>query len=231
MKLPISSRLLACCRFIRPGERVADIGCDHGYLGIYLLLNNIASAVIAADVNTQPLDSAVHNANKYGVADRMSFYLSDGARSIPRDFDAMVCAGMGADTIVSILDAAPWLKSENYRLVLQCQSKTPMLRQYLSQQGFRICRETALKDGRFIYTAMEVCYAPGSMLTPGGCYFPPALLENPSKEVSQYFARTIFSLTRAIHGRGAQADPTMTAALQELKALAEKPELQWLTEE
>ena len=43
MRLPISSRLLACAEFIAPGDRVADIGCDHGYLGIYLLQNKIAT--------------------------------------------------------------------------------------------------------------------------------------------------------------------------------------------
>ena len=37
MKLPISSRLLACAGFVCPGDRVADIGCDHRYLGILLL--------------------------------------------------------------------------------------------------------------------------------------------------------------------------------------------------
>ena len=35
MKIPISDRLLACAGFVSPGDRVADIGCDHGYLGIY----------------------------------------------------------------------------------------------------------------------------------------------------------------------------------------------------
>ena len=42
MKIPLSARLEACCRFVNPGDRVADIGCDHGYLGIHLLKNGIA---------------------------------------------------------------------------------------------------------------------------------------------------------------------------------------------
>ena len=54
MKLPLSNRLLACCSFISPGDRVADVGCDHGYLGIHLLQNGIASSIIASDVNEQP---------------------------------------------------------------------------------------------------------------------------------------------------------------------------------
>ena len=37
MKIPLSDRLLACCNFVKRGDRVADIGCDHGYLGIHLL--------------------------------------------------------------------------------------------------------------------------------------------------------------------------------------------------
>ena len=124
MKIPLSNRLIACCKFVRPGDQVADIGCDHGYLGIHLLKNCNASAVIAADINQGPLQSAMRNAEKFGVKDRMTFYLSDGARNIPRNFDALVCAGMGGDTMVHILEDAPWLRSERYFLVLQCQSKT-----------------------------------------------------------------------------------------------------------
>ena len=149
MKIPLSNRLLACCGYVKPGDRVADVGCDHGYLGIYLLKNGIASAVIASDVREMPLQSAVRNAEKYGVEEHMSFYLSDGIRNVPREFDCMVCAGMGADTMMSILDAAPWLKSERYRLILQCQSKRPELRRYLYGQGYAIRQETLAKDGKF----------------------------------------------------------------------------------
>lgn len=174
MKIPLSNRLLACCGYVKPGDRVADVGCDHGYLGIYLLKNGIASAVIASDVREMPLQSAIRNAEKFGVKERMSFYLSDGIRDLPREFDCMVCAGMGADTMMSILDAAPWLKSERYRLILQCQSKRPELRRYLYGQGYAIHRETLAKDGKFIYPVMEVVYAPGETLTEGEYYITPA---------------------------------------------------------
>ena len=188
MKLPISDRLLACAAFVAPGDRVADIGCDHGYLSIHLLTNGIARSCIAADINEQPLRSAVRNAEKYGVREKIEFYLSDGVRSIPQDFTCMVCAGMGADTMISILEAAPWLQNSGYRLILQCQSKTPMLRKYLSNHGWRITEESVLRDGRFLYTVMEVYYEPDyPRLTEAECYFPPALLENPSKDVPDYY--------------------------------------------
>ncbi len=231
MNLPISPRLLACCGFIRPGDRVADIGCDHGYLGIHLLRQGIAAFVIAADVNQSPLDSAYHNAYKFGVRNQMSFHLSDGARNIPREFDVMVCAGMGADTMISILTAAPWLKSPQYRLILQCQSKTHCLRQFLSEQGWQIARESVLRDGRFLYTVMEVIWQPGHTLTPGQCYLSPALLQEPSGELREYFQRVTEGLSKAVLGRGRDQVPEMAAALEELQSLAQMLEFSWLKEE
>ena len=232
MKIPLSSRLLACAGFVAPGDRVADVGCDHGYLGIYLLTNGIASSVIASDVNEQPLQSARNNAQKFGVADKISFHLSDGVQNIPHNFDTLVCAGMGADTMIHILDNASWLKNAQYRLILQCQSKTQDLRRYLSENGWRITEESVLWDGRFLYTIMEICWKPEyPRLTPGAWYFPPAMLENPSRETIEYYHRMVKNLRTAIDARGDKADPQLKEILQELEALAEDPNLTFLKQE
>ena len=228
MKIPISSRLLACAGFVSPGDRVADIGCDHGYLSIHLLSEGIASSVIAADINEGPLQSAVRNAEKYGVRDRIKFFLSDGVRNIPRDFDTLVCAGMGGDTMIHILESAPWLKSNQYRLILQCQSKTPMLRRWLSEQGWRITEESVLRDGRFLYTVMEVYWEPEyPRLTVGEWYFPPALLENPSYDVPAYFRWVTEGLRIATAHKD---DAEKKLALAELEELAKNENLTFLTE-
>ena len=222
MKLPISDRLLACCNFVAKGDRVADIGCDHGYLGIHLLKNGIARAVIASDVNEQPLQSALRNAIRFGVKNKMSFYLSDGVRSIPREFDCLVCAGMGADTMMSILDAAPWLKNEQYRLILQCQSKRPELRKYLYDAGWRIARETLAQDGKFIYPIMEVVYAPGETLTPGQCHISPALLESGSELLPPFYDRVMAGLRITVEGlsrSGGEKLAEYQAVLKELEEM------------
>ena len=229
MKIPLSSRLEAVCRFVNPGDRVADVGCDHGYLGIYLLKNSIASFVYASDIHEGPLNAAVFNAEKFGVRDKIKFYLSDGVRNIPRDFDALVCAGMGGDTMISILEAAPWLKEGNYRLILQCQSKRPELRKYLGENGWFIRNETVLKDGKFLYTIMEVVYMPGMELTAGGCHFPPALLNNPSKDLPQFYRWVVGGLRMIVDNQGENAHPFKVQALEELTNLPE--ELNWLKEE
>ena len=229
MKIPLSKRLEAACRFVKPGDRVADIGCDHGYLGIYLLKNNIASHVYASDIGEGPLNAAVFNAEKFGVRDRIQFYLSDGVQNIPPDFDTMVCCGMGGDTMISILEAAPWLKDSKYRLILQCQSKRPELRRYLSENGWHIQEETVLRDGRFLYTVMEAVYGGGIPLTPGGCHFCPALLKHPDPELPAFYRWVVGGLKVIVDNQKEMADPFKANALWELEHLPE--ELNWLKEE
>ena len=214
MHLPISKRLLACTEYIRPGDVVADVGCDHGYLGIHLLINGIAKQVFASDINEGPLQAAQRNARKYGVSNKMCFHLSNGVANVPQDFDVLVCAGMGGDTMVSILESAPWLKSDRYRLVLQCQSKTPLLRRYLSENGWEIGAESVLKDGRFLYTVMEVVWNPDApRLTVGQWYIPPAMRSNAYPETAEYVFRILEGLHLAVTHRD---DPEKKQALEEL---------------
>lgn len=215
MAITLSSRLMACCSFVHPGDRVADVGCDHGYLGIHLLQTGLARSVIAADVREGPLDSARRNGEKYGLSDKITFCLSDGVQSIPRDFDTLVCAGMGADTMIAILTAAPWLKDGRYRLILQCQSKRPALRQWLYGQGYAISRETLAKDGKFVYSIMEVTYAPGQTYEPWECYITRQLLEENHPLLPEYWDRVCQGLRLSVEGM-ARSGEDGKAGLEEI---------------
>ncbi len=210
MNIPLSPRLRACCNFITPGHRVADVGTDHGYLGIWLLKQGICPSVIASDIGEGPLSAAKANAQRFGLGDKMQFCLSDGAQSIPRDFDTLVIAGMGAQTMIHILDNAPWLAGRT--LVLQPQNKAHLLRAWLSQQGWRICREQLVRDGRFLYAVMEVKYEPGEVLTPGQCWLSPALLACGHPELPEHIRRTVATLRK-----NALSNAESLAALKELE--------------
>ena len=225
MKIPLSDRLLACCNFVKPGDRVADVGCDHGYLGIYLLTKGIAASTIESDVAEGPLQSAMRNAVKYGTRNKMSFHLSDGVKNIPKDFDSLVCAGMGADTMISILSAAPWLKDPRYRLILQCQSKRPELRQWLYDAGYRINRETLAKDGKFVYTITEVVYDPGHGITPAEAYISQQLLEDNHPLLAEYYQRVKHGVELTVFGMKRSNDdqlPIYETILADLTAMEER---------
>ncbi len=225
MNIPISDRLLACAGFVSPGDRVADIGCDHGYLSIHLLTNGIAKSCIASDVAEGPLQSAMRNARKFGVQANITFHLSDGVQNIPRDFDTLVCAGMGADTIMSIIHHAPWLKNSKYRLILQCQSKRPELRRWLYDEGFRINRETLAKDGKFVYSIMEVVYDPGHGITPAETYITLQLLEDNHPLLQEYYERVKHGVELTIYGLKRVNDdqlPIYETILSDLIAMEER---------
>ena len=138
---------------------------------------------------------------------------------------------MGADTMIHILEQAPWLQNEQYRLILQCQTKTHLLRRYLSENGWQIERETVLKDGKFLYTVLVALRQSGAVLTAGEWYFPPALRAHPTPEAAAYYRWITNGVRLKVSGRGETAGPELTDALAELDALPDNPNLSWLKEE
>ena len=201
MKLPISKRLLCCALMVTPGSRVADIGTDHGYLGIYLLQTGAARHVIACDLRKDPLENARRNAKLFGVDGEMEFRLSDGLEKIlPDEVDTVVMAGMGGDLIQKILSQCPWRKREGLQFILQPQSAGNVLRRWLCEDGFEIRREEPVQDGHFLYTVMELRQGEPSPLTPGTEYASPALLASKSPLVGTYLARVENALQETVRG-------------------------------
>lgn len=201
MKLPISKRLLCCASMVQSGARVADIGTDHGYLGIYLLQTGAARHVIACDLRKDPLENARRNAKLFGVDGAMEFRLSDGLEKIlPDEVDTVVMAGMGGDLIQKILSQCPWRKREGLQFILQPQSAGNVLRRWLCEDGFEIQREEPVQDGHFLYTVMDIRQGEPAPLTPGTEYASPALLASGSPLVGNYLARVENALQETVRG-------------------------------
>ena len=201
MKLPISKRLLCCASMVQSGSRVADIGTDHGYLGIYLLQSSAARHVIACDLRKDPLENARRNAKLFGVDGEMELRLSDGLEKIlPDEVDTVVMAGMGGDLIQKILSQCPWRKREGLQFILQPQSAGNVLRRWLCEDGFEIQREEPVQDGHFLYTVMDIRQGEPAPLTPGTEYASPALLASGSPLVGNYLARVENALQETVRG-------------------------------
>lgn len=209
MKIPISKRLLCCADLVPRGGRVADVGCDHGYLGIYLLEKGLADSVIAMDLRQEPLRRAKNNAARFGTAGRMHFYVCDGLQALGQgSVDTVVCAGLGGDTIAKILDDCPWSDDENITWILQPQTSGNDLRRYLGEHSFSIRREVLVQDGGFLYAAMEVKSGGGRPLSPGEQYLSPPLLNGEPGLVRSYFERVIQGTRRAVEGICRAKDPS-----------------------
>lgn len=241
MKLPISKRLLLCADMVPLCGTVADVGTDHGYLGIHLLQSDKCSHVIAADLREKPLASARANAAAFGIPTAaahsvrhgeyppgMSFVRSDGLQNIePGSFDVLVLAGMGGDLIARILADSPWLDGGPYTLILQPQSAANDLRRWLGERRWSIDRERLVRDGRFLYTVMAVRPGQGRPLTPGEQYVSPALRRENDPLYEQFLARMRRALELTVQGITQSADPDdRERAAYYLKALEEIQSLQ-----
>ena len=201
MKIPISKRLLCCARQVKQGACVADIGCDHGYLGIFLLSQKIASHVVACDLREQPLQKAKENSLRYGTAEHMDFYVADGLDAVaPERVDTIVCAGMGGDCIAHILEQAPWVKDPRYTLILQPQTSGNDLRRYLGENGFAIEQECLVRDGNFLYFTILARHGQGKRLSPGEQYLSKQLLTCGSDLLPEYLDRVIRALEKTVEG-------------------------------
>jgi tRNA (adenine22-N1)-methyltransferase len=155
--IQLSPRLACLERWVSKNARLADVGTDHGYLPVDLLLKGLCQQAIATDIGTGPLQNAKKTAEKYGVQEKMTFVLSDGLQKIsPADADTIVIAGMGGETILHILEEAPWVNAPQYTLLLQPMSKIETLRSFLAAQGYEIDQEQLIEEQRFLYHAMRV---------------------------------------------------------------------------
>ena len=207
MKLPISQRLLLCAALVPPGARVADVGCDHGYLGIHLLKTGTAKHVIATDLREKPLEKARENARRLGADGEMDFFVADGLGAVsPGQVDTIVIAGMGGDNIAAILEAAPWVRDPQYTLILQPQTSGNDLRRYLGRAGFSIETERLVRDGGFLYFTILARYGGGRPLTPGEQYLSLQLLHSGDPLLSDYFDRILPALERTVAGIRAGGD-------------------------
>ena len=141
----------------------ADVGCDHGYISMYLVMRGISERAIAMDVRKGPLSAASGNVAEFGLEDNIELRLSDGLSELkPGEADSVVIAGMGGKLMMSILDRAD-VAGLGIRIgVLQPQSDIMLFRLYLRQKGYLITDERIVFEEGKYYFPMLVDFAPVS---------------------------------------------------------------------
>ncbi len=164
----LDARLSAAAKFVRPGSIAADIGCDHGKLSAWLAGSGRCPLVFACDLRPDPLSKARRACAPYG--DKVQFRLGSGLEVLrPGEVTDIVIAGMGAQTIMEILEAAPWVFDPAYNLVLVPATKHSLLRRWLAVKGFTLQGETLAHAAGRWYAVMNARYT-GNPHTPTGLW-------------------------------------------------------------
>ena len=162
----LDSRLAAAAEFVGYGTVAADIGTDHGYLVCWLVENGVCQKAYATDINEKPLESAKNLISQMGLEDKIETRLTNGLSGLPeKEINEVLICGMGGETIMEILGAHDWVKSERVHLVLQPMSRADSLRRWLYENGWRIAEEKAVEAEGHIYSVMSVEYS-GDKETP-----------------------------------------------------------------
>lgn len=198
--LNLTPRLQAIADRVPQGARLADVGTDHGHLPLWLLRENRLACAVASDIRPGPLAHAQENARLHGLADRVRFVLAPGLDGIAADdCDTVSIAGMGGETMIEILSAAPWTGDGSHRLLLQPMTMLPQLRQWLWAQGYRIMEETVCTEGRRRYLVWTVYGGGKPQQKPfSACVLSDALLRAPG--AADYLAYLLHKETRALYG-------------------------------
>lgn len=159
-RLILDERLSAAAELVPSGAVLLDVGTDHGYLPVKLLLDGKIPLAGASDINSAPLSKAVETAEKYGVADKMRFCLADGLRDIPSldEYTAVSICGMGGELIARIVSDCDLLRDKKIPLILQPMTSAEELSRFLAGAGYEICDERiALAAGK-LYRVMLARY-------------------------------------------------------------------------
>ena len=164
--MELSKRLQAVADLLDCHERIADIGCDHGFVSIYLIESKKASWCLAMDVNKGPLERAREHVLEKRLSTYIETRLSDGAKEIRfvkdengkdrLEVQAALIAGMGGRLMIQIVKDSLLKFQSMEEFVLQPQSEIAKVRQFIREIGYHIAKEDMiLEDGKF-YPMMKV---------------------------------------------------------------------------
>lgn len=156
-KITLSKRLEAVAGLIKRNGTLADVGTDHGYIPIAMVLRGHVEKAIAMDLRTGPLERARKHITAYGLENRIETRLSDGVSALAKnEADSIVVAGMGGELVIHILETGKAVCKSAKELILQPQSEINEVRKYIRENGYRIVDEDMVEEDQKYYPMMRV---------------------------------------------------------------------------
>lgn len=149
----LSGRLKAIVQMVPETQTVADIGCDHGKVAVWLVSNDRAQSAICGDISGRSLDKARKLVAAKKLEDGIALREGSGFDVIEKgEAQVAVLAGMGGELIARILGEGGEKLPDT--LVLSCNKGSGMLRSFLSGAGFAIEDEELVFENRLFYPVM-----------------------------------------------------------------------------
>ena len=145
----LSLRLKKIVSLLDSQDKVVDIGCDHGYLGIYAIKEKLVKSIILTDIKESALSMARKNVKNSNLD--IPLIVSDGLNNInASDINTVVVSGMGTSTILHILNNKEKLVNVT-KLILQSNNNLDTLREEVTKLGYQLTDEITVNDNNIWY--------------------------------------------------------------------------------
>lgn len=152
--MELGTRLKAVANLVPANLICADIGTDHAYLPVYLVEQGRVQAAIASDNKRGPCEAASKTVEQHNLKNKIQVRLGQGLATVKLgEVQCITIAGMGGLTMLSILEEAQELLTDEYLkyLVLQPQTDGDRVRQWAEKHGWGITAEDLVEDGNKLY--------------------------------------------------------------------------------
>ena len=152
--MKLTKRMQTIANLVNKNEKVIDIGTDHAYVPIYLYLNNITHDITATDISKKVLENAYNSLKKYNLENNIKLILSDGFKDINENYDVAIISGMGAHTIINILNNQILPK----KIIIESNNDHYLVRKYLNKINYKLEKEYVILDNKKYYIIMYYIY-------------------------------------------------------------------------
>ena len=216
--MQLSERLKAVACLVTPCNAIVDVGCDHGYLPIYLVKEGIVGRAIAMDVNVGPFKSAKANIVAQHCDDKIETRLSDGVVALKADeVDGVVIAGMGGNLIMKILVEGKDVLASVRELILQPQSEITEVRKFLQANGYVIVTENMVCEDDKYYPMLKVMHGEMKLTREIDFIYGPCLLKDKNTVLKHFLAKQSNTLEKVIQQISKSGSDASYVRVQEIK--------------
>lgn len=149
-------RLETIVHLARNSELVADIGCDHGQVGVELLKSTCVKHIISTDISEKCLKKSEFLFTSAGFKSKYDGRVGDGLKTLENgEVDTIIIAGMGGDLIKEIVtyDRAKTLSFKNF--IIQPMTNPDVVRKTFYELGFGIEKDLIIIEGNKYYFLMK----------------------------------------------------------------------------
>lgn len=190
--LKLSGRMERLASKVTKGSRLADVGTDHGYIPISLILRGQIQAAVAMDIGQGPLERAKEHIQAYGLDTYIKTRLSDGLTKLaPGEADTVLIAGMGGALTARILENGGHCLQAVKELILQPQSEIFKVRTWLCENGFVITEEDIVLDMGKYYPIIKAVHGRPSPMSMTELAYGKAELQKSPAVLSSYLHKEL----------------------------------------